>query len=284
VKSRWVTYLTERFPLIPNLLIAIGIAFSAKAIAGGTREGLTPVWISILGGVLFLGQIRFMDEYKDFEKDKIAHPERPLPRGLFSLAEFESFIRVFNFSMFGISILAGVLISIRAGIYFAIGTVYLYLMFKEFFLKNWLSDRPLLYAITHQVIIIPMCAFVLECFQSDALTSHGFISFSGLLLFSFFGFEVGRKLDPEAHPILNTYLSRYGREKTAFLVLVLLGLSLKAGEALGLNLILGPLYVAIMVLLSLLWWAPSRYKWIEGFVTLFLLLSIWGIPIARSLE
>jgi 4-hydroxybenzoate polyprenyltransferase len=283
MKSRWAIYLTERFPLIPNLLIALGITMSAKQLSGNEIVGWTPFTLAVFGGMVFLAQIRFMDELKDFEKDKVAHPERPLPRGLFTLEEFGRFIRVSNAGMVFVSVLAAALVSIRAGIYFAFGAFYLFLMFKEFYLKDWLGGRPILYAISHQFIIIPMTAFVMECFLPGAVEKPIFIQFSGLLLCSFFAFEVGRKLNPSAHPVLNTYLHRYGRERTAFLILILLGLSVKAGEKIGLLGILGPLYILILILLALLWWAPGKFKWIEGFVTLFLLLAIWGLPIVRSI-
>ena len=283
MKSRWAVYLTERFPLIPNLLIALGITMSAKRLSENEIAGWTPFILSVFGGMVFLAQIRFMDELKDFEKDKVAHPDRPLPRGLFTLQEFERFIRISNSGMVLVSILAALLVSIKAGIYFAFGAFYLFLMFKEFYLRDWLGSRPLLYAISHQFIIIPMTAFVMECFLPGAIENRSFIQFSSLLLFSFFAFEVGRKLNPSSHPVLNTYLYRYGREKTAFLLLILLGLSVKAGVQIGLFLILGPLYILILILLTLLWWAPGKFKWIEGFVTLFLLLAIWGLPIVRSI-
>ncbi|MBU6155139.1 MAG: UbiA family prenyltransferase [Bdellovibrionales bacterium] len=284
MKSRWTIYLTERFPLLPNALIAAGITLSAMGIAGDPNPGLVPPLMSFVGGMVFLAQIRFMDEYKDFDKDKIAHPLRPLPRGLFTMTEFSRFIRIFNAAMLAVSILAAVLVGKIAGAFFALGALYLYLMFKEFFLGEWLSARPLLYALSHQFIIIPMAAFVLECFSPGSLQHPDFPAFASLLLFSFFGFEVGRKLDPAAHPVLNTYLRRYGREKTAFLLLILLGLSLRAGERLGLLVLLGPIYVLTLVFLSILWWAPKRFKWIEGAVTLFLLLSIWGLPIIRGIR
>ncbi len=284
MKSRWGIYLTERFPVIPNFLIALGITMSAKKISGNSNPGWIPILLSLFGGMVFLAQIRFMDELKDFEKDKVAHPERPLPRGLFTLEEFVGFIRIFNAFMVAVSILATMIVSLKAGLYFAVGAFYLFLMFKEFYVKDWLSRRPLMYAATHQFIIIPMTAFVLECFLPDCIESKEFVWLSGLLLFSFFAFEVGRKLDPSAHPVLNTYLRRYGKEKTSFLLLILLGLAYKSGEQLGLLMLLGPLYVLILLLLTLLWWAPRKFKWIEGFVTLFLLLAIWGVPIVGSFQ
>jgi 4-hydroxybenzoate polyprenyltransferase len=279
-KSRWAVFLTERFPLIPNLLISIGITLSAGYLTRGIQSGLTSSsWIAMIGGMLFLAQIRFMDEFKDFEKDKVAHPERPLPRGLFTLVEFSRFILIFNMAMLSLSVLAGFLIGTRSGVLFAMGTGYLFLMFKEFYVGEQLSNRPMLYAFSHQVIILPMGLFVLSCFEPDSLFNANSLWFCLLLLSSFFAFEVGRKLDPKAHPVLNTYLSRYGREKTAFFIAMLLAIAVESGIRVGMGNLLGPVFIGIMVLLSLLWWAPGRFKLIEGAVTLFLLLAIWGLPI-----
>ena len=280
MKSRWAVYLTERFPVVANLLIAVGIARSAFLLTGRPVMAI-PMLISVFGGMVFLAQIRFMDEFKDYDKDCVAHPTRPLPRGLFSLAEFGRFIWIFNLFMGVIALSAGFVLGIRAGVWLAAGALYLHLMFKEFYLKEWLSNRPMLYAITHQVIIFPMVAFVFECFAPGATGSKEFWGLGILLLSAFFGFEVGRKLNPDAHPVLNTYLKRYGRERTAALILVLLAIGVKAAESLGAGSSLRLVFVLVAASLSLLWGAPGRFKWIEGLVTLFLLLAIWAVPISR---
>jgi hypothetical protein len=282
MKSRWTVYLTERFPLIPNLLIALGFTMTARELSGNRDSGLVPVFVAIFGGMTFLAQIRFMDEYKDYEKDCIAHPDRPLPRGLFTRSEFATFIRIFNAGMLGIAILSGILVGWRAGACFAIGTGYLHLMFKEFFAGQWLGARPFLYALSHQIILVPMVAFSLECFSSGAIIHPEFGALATLLLFSFFGFEVGRKLDPGAHPVLNTYLRRYGRLRTSLLLSAALGGAVLAGERIGIHVILAPLFGLVLLAQSLLWRAPAKFKWIEGLVTLFLLLSIWGVPLVRG--
>jgi hypothetical protein len=39
MKSRWAIYLTERFPLIPNFLIALGITMSARQLSENKDAG-----------------------------------------------------------------------------------------------------------------------------------------------------------------------------------------------------------------------------------------------------
>lgn len=287
MSSRWRVYFKERFPLIPNLLVALGITHTARILAErsmGVETGSLSTLMAVIGGMLFLAQIRLMDEYKDFEKDKIAHPDRPLPRGLFTHAEFGSWIARFNAAMILLSMLLGWIVNPVSGVLFAIGTLYLYLMFREFYVGEWLSKRPMLYAITHQLIIFPMGAFVYSCYQSQVLNDPQVFWFCLMLIGAFFGFEVGRKLDPSAHPILKTYLVQFGKPKTVTLLLVLLGISFHAGKHLTVDGILGALYILVILASSLVWWAPSRFKIVEGMVTLFLLLALWSVPLMSLLR
>jgi hypothetical protein len=285
MNSRWSVYFKERFPLIPNLLVALGIVESARRwaiIQGSGSSGWLPYTVALFGGMLFLMQLRLMDETKDFEKDKIAHPERPLPRGLFRIEEFIAFVRRFQWAMVlwtGAAALAG---GVQAALLFGFGVFYLHLMFVEFYLGDRLARRPLLYAVLHQIIIFPLGAFVLACFRSPLSDPRGFW-FCTLLIGAFFGFEVGRKLDPGSHPVLRTYLHQYGKERTSFLLLVLLGIATHAARTLGVASVLGPLYVLILAGSSLLWWAPSKFKVLEGLVTLYLLVALWCLPLQQLL-
>jgi hypothetical protein len=283
MNSRWSVYFKERFPVIPNLLVALGIVESARrwaVIQGSEQTGVWPFLVATIGGMLFLMQLRLMDETKDFEKDRIAHPGRPLPRGLFSIEEFRTFVRRFQWAMILWTLAAAGSGGIPAALLFGFGVFYLHLMFVEFYLGDRLAKRPLLYAILHQIIIYPLGGFVLACFSSPWNDPRGFW-FCTLLIGAFFAFEVGRKLDPDAHPVLRTYLSQYGREKTAFLLLVLLGIATHAARTLGVATVLGPLYILILAGSSLLWWAPKRYKVLEGLVTLYLLLALWSLPLQQ---
>jgi uncharacterized membrane protein YkvI len=79
--------------------------------------------------------------------------------------------------------------------------------------------------------------------------------------------------------VLRTYLLQFGKSKTAFLLLSLLGIATYSADRIGLSSMLGPLFILLMGLSSLLWWSPSRFKIIEGVVTLFLLIALWAVPL-----
>jgi hypothetical protein len=284
--NRWSVYFKERFPIMPNLLVALGIVLSAKYCAESvTRVEAAPlaVAIAVVGGMLFLAQIRFMDELKDVEKDRIAHPERPLPRGLFTEKEFSNFIFRFQIAMVLCAVVAAFVLNFMSGVWFAVGAAYLYLMYKEFFMGQRLQQYPMVYAITHQLIIFPMVAFVMACMSPPGEmevwnTAPSF--FLGLLLLGcFFAFEVARKLDPHAHPLLKTYLSVYGKGITMLILTTCLAIASIAGVQLYSASIVIPFSFFCITLCSFLWVAPGQYKWIEGAVSLFLLVCLWMIPV-----
>lgn len=282
--SRWGVYFKERFPIIPNVLVAWGMILSSARLALPANASVPKVefTLALIGGIIFLAQMRLMDELKDFEKDKIAHPDRPLPRGLFSPEEFSRWIRIFQATMFGIAILACFTLNLTAGFFFAFGTFYLYLMYREFFVGTQLARSPILYAITHQVITVPMIAFGFSAFEPQSYASMTFVWFCLMLVSAFFAFEVGRKLDPKAHPLLGTYLTTYGRSKTALLLLVLLGILMWSATNLGWGKVMIPFGLISLCSLSLLWIAPQKYKWAEGWITLTLLASLWVIAIGGN--
>ena len=281
MNSRWAIYLKERFPLIPNLLAAWGMVYSAARLAlpAGASVPCGTFALALTGGMIFLAQIRFMDELKDFEKDKLAHPERPLPRGLFSPQEFERWIMIFQVLMGLTALVTGFLLNWTAALWFGVGTFYLYLMYKEFFVGKKLADFPLLYAITHQVITVPMLAFAFTAFVPESAQSLEFKFYSILLVSAFFAFEVARKLDPAAHPLLQTYLSRYGKTKTALLIAVTLTGVAWSSIQLGVGVFLLPLCALSLFSLSLIWFAPQKFKWAEGIMMLVLLMSLWCVPL-----
>lgn len=125
--------------------------------------------LAILASVIFMILARMMDELKDFEKDKIANPTRPLPRGLISPSEMNKGI----FVVF-------VLLMIFTGGVFAYGGVlpaslllasclYLWLMYKEFYIgKGWLIIHWSTLCLIRLSVFLSICLV----FHSLLLLSH----------------------------------------------------------------------------------------------------------------
>jgi acyl-coenzyme A synthetase/AMP-(fatty) acid ligase len=276
-------FIKERVPIVANLILAFGLVMSTQALLEHSYT-LTEWIISIMTLLIFITELRFMDELKDYEKDKIAHPDRPLPRGLVTPKQVQSLIVIF-FTFF--LICAGLsykLMSSDAGYLVLITAGWLFLMYKEFFIPKLINKSPIVYAISHQIIIVPIVFYLTTIVMYKAMVTVDTLGLTLIILSSFFTFEVGRKMDPNANPILGTYLVHYKKIKTNFLILALLLPSL-----LGAILINKFLWVAIPVLLIVItqiriFINPDKFKDLEGIIALNLIYNMWFIYISEVIK
>ncbi|MFO1448410.1 MAG: UbiA family prenyltransferase [Opitutaceae bacterium] len=98
-----------------------------------------------LGSFLLL---RIADEFKDQEEDEVP-PYRPVPRGLVRLREL---------AWIGVGVAAGqLLLALLIGTtlvsLLAVTWVYFGLMSREFFVREWLKARPVVYLFSHMAIM-----------------------------------------------------------------------------------------------------------------------------------
>lgn len=288
--ENWLKYLKERFPL-PVYFLLVGGMCLAGQVPGNSDYGIARLrfdafgflW-SFIGLMLFFALLRLMDEYKDYEKDIVAHPTRPLPRGLLTADQVKQAINRVAIGMVFYAVAVGFALNWVAGGLYLFLTAYLWLMFKEFYLGAWLVARPILYAITHQVVLIPICLFAAATSTAKYALGPYSILYGVVVLGSFFSYEVCRKLDPKAHPLLKTYLFMYGARGVVGLVLPLNVLAAFAAHALGLGMWLWPCEVLVAVSLILLFVAPQKYKLVEAAATLSLFFHIWALVFQSLLQ
>ena len=285
----WMTFLKERLPLPSYLVLVMGLAISGSALGNASAAGRPAVatWvataIAAVGAFLFFAVLRIMDECKDYEKDRVAHPHRPLPRGLLAPEQVAGAVNGLAVAM----LVFGVVVGLRngpAGLGYLLVTGYLWLMYREFYAGTWLAKRPLLYAASHQIIILPLCYFCVLVFD-PAAWRHLQPALLGItVLGAFFAYEICRKLDPQAHPLVQTYLSHYGRATTLVFALCTVALSALGALGLGLERMLWPLEGILTALLALLILSPNRYKIIEYGASVSLALHVWAIPLDTWLK
>ena len=285
----WITFLKERLPLPSYLVLVVGLAMSGNVLGGAAApaESAAASWITTAiaaaGAFLFFAVLRIMDEFKDYEKDKVAHPHRPLPRGLIAPAQVAVAVKGLAVAMLLFSVIVG-LANLPAGISYLLVTGYLWLMYREFYVGAWLANRPLLYAASHQIIILPLCYFCFLAGNPDAWRDSQPALLGITVLGAFFTYEICRKLDPDAHPLLQTYLSHYGPAKTLIFTLCTIALSALGALGLGLGQMLLPLEGLLIALLSLLFLAPYRFKTVEHGATISLALHVWAVPLSTWLR
>ena len=223
--NKWGLFFKERAPVFSYVLMCLGPTMSSVFLNQKNYD--FKILFSFFGLFIFFNVLRMMDEYKDYHKDVVAHPTRPLPRGLIDLKEFKvginigiALMLIFNFALY--------IFGLKTSFYlYSLVVIHLWLMYKEFYVGDWLNQYPLFYAITHQLILITLMLFSLSTIrnQGDAFHTADWV-YSLSVLFSFFTYEVCRKLDPNAHELLKTYRYTYGLGGVLAIVGVLSSLQL----------------------------------------------------------
>lgn len=247
---RWWIYQQQRFPLLLNGLL---VAIFAAGMLGGSRllrgaEGLPApelllgAWLTTL---LFFLQIRVADEYKDAANDRLHRPYLPVPRGLVRLNELARLAggaALLQFSL--VLLLAPGLLP-----WLLLVWAFLGLMRIEFGLPRWLNAHPLVYTISH-MLIMPLIALYLSAWDwqsAGQLPPRGLGWLLGLSFANGLLIEIGRKLrGPEAEePGVVSYSALWGARRAA---LIWLGILLAAGACLA---ALGPhLHLPVIFLLG----------------------------------
>jgi 4-hydroxybenzoate polyprenyltransferase len=280
----WLAYVRERYPVAVYVLLSSGYVLSGWAVSHNTLSPLGVIY-GMACFMLFFFTLRLMDELKDYDKDVIAHPERPLPRGLLSRDQARRGIGVSMGAMLALSALGAALFSPLCGGMYLLVSAYLWLMYKEFYIGQRLQQFPMVYAVTHQIINIPMVYFGISIFDAAVLGGDTAKAASLIVLGAFFCYEVCRKLDPDAHPLLKTYLAVYGRPRTILIVICA-----EAAAAYGAcwiangNLIVASPFWAFEALVLASFVLPKdKYKLTETLATLSLALHVLGLPILRAI-
>lgn len=235
--ARLWQYQAERFPVFKHgALIA---AFGASAVClSALLRGAAPSVLSIVVAVLvlfgFFFQLRVADEHKDNEEDTRYRPERPVPRGLVTLAELRT-----------VAIIVGVLQLVLSAIlgWMLVGLLlivwaWMAVMTREFFAPKALKKRPVLYLVSHMMVMPLIDLYATACDWAPAgVEGHqGFgLTLAGFLLLSLVNgtaIEIARKSwapDQEREGV-ETYSRLWtpGGAGVALMVVLLLGLAISA--------------------------------------------------------
>jgi hypothetical protein len=163
--NRWWIYQKERFPIFAHgpLIVVFCLAVMLfSALQQGQFE--LPDFVRILAAVIttliLFFQLRVADEFKDFEIDSKYRPQRPVPRGLVKLRELARLAYLGAAVQFFIAVFIDIgLLPILAAVW-----AYMALMTKEFFAPVWLRGHPVIYLLSH-MLIMPLIAFYISAFD-----------------------------------------------------------------------------------------------------------------------
>jgi len=295
--NRWYIYQRERFPVVAHgLLIAAfsssAVGFSCLLRGAGTQPSAGAWFTAFATAFLLFLQLRIADEFKDFDEDLRYRPYRPVPRGLVRLRELAWL------GVAGGVIQLALALSLAPGlvVWLLVTWIYLALMTREFFVRDWLRERPVTYLWTH-MLILPLTDFYgTACdWQSARVAAPAGLSwFIAVSFFNGLTLELGRKIrapaDEEAGVRTYSHLWGYRRATLAWLAAMVItaGCALAAADRIGWlgieAVVLGLLLVLAVVLGRRFLAGPdqARSSWLNHFSavwTLVLYLSLGAVPL-----
>ncbi|MBT7552892.1 UbiA family prenyltransferase [bacterium] len=221
--KNFLQYLKERFPLqqfaLLTIIFALVSTLSVQTYLG--QIDYASIVYSCLALFLFLFRLRLFDEFKDYKHDKEYYPDRPIPRGLMKLTDLKKIILVVLF----LEVIISFTYYPGSTLIFVIAVLYSLLMFKEFFISDWLKEHFTTYIVSHEILLFPLFFYI---FSLSGFEINNFYTPHFWWLFLFLGgqlflLEVTRKFRSEDTEIASrdTYTAQYGIYGASVLVFLL---------------------------------------------------------------
>ncbi|OAJ72151.1 hypothetical protein AYJ08_19410 [Brevibacillus sp. SKDU10] len=294
--KRWWIYQRERFPIVQNGIVVAVFSISTMLYSSILRNGSSPslqsLVIGFLSTFLFFLLLRIADEFKDFEEDSRFRSYRAVPRGVVTLKHLGVlgvFIGLLQLGM-------AYWLSPKLIFWLVLAWGYLALMSKEFFVKEWLKAHPIIYLLSHMVMMPMIVMYIVAC---DWVTASDTIP-SGLpwLLLASYGngiiLEIGRKIripeDEEYGVETYSFLWGYKRATWIWVAVVFLtsfvvwmaSVQVGAGQIVmwcaGLNVLIA-VWMAVTFLKSMTTKVAQALEKVSGLLIILLYLSLGLVPL-----
>lgn len=154
---RLLAWMNERFP--PANSAAAVLVWAAALVWGRALSAGGPVTFRLrdapgaMAAIGFFLMLRVLDEHKDYAADCLAHPGRVLQRGLISLRHLKIVAIVAIALQLGFSVLSDGGVVGPATTAWLLTFAWSVLMAKEFFVREWLRPRLVIYALSHMLVM-----------------------------------------------------------------------------------------------------------------------------------
>ncbi len=288
--NKWWVYQKERFPVLKNGLLVL--AFSGAAVTySGLITASSVSWksytVAFISCFLFFLQLRIADEFKDAEEDALHRPYRPVPRGLITLHELKVVFLISCVIQFALAFIISPYLLITLGITW----LYLALMSQEFFVREWIVQRPITYLWTHMLImpLIDLYATSCQWISAGEKPWLGLTFFLGASFGNGLVIEIGRKLRLPANEEVGvpTYSKLWGLKRALIIwwgsllgTLVFACIAASRINALPLTSISLTflLFSALLLCCKSQWHSEKHFEAFSGLWTLVLYLNLGIIP------
>jgi 4-hydroxybenzoate polyprenyltransferase len=295
--SRWWVYQKERFPVFGHGPLIAAFSYSAVSCSWLLRGQMGfPPWnaalVAFITCFLFFLQLRIADEFKDFDEDSQFRPYRPVPRGLVTLRELGVLWAITGAAQLALSLwLHPPLVILLVVVW-----IYLALMTREFFVRDWLKARPITYMWSHMLImpLIDLFATSSDWMVAIGKPPAGLVWFLVASFFNGLVVEIGRKIraPQDEERGVETYSVLWGRRKAIATWLAMMAATAVcacfAANRLDFLLPVAVILGTVFIVAALLGWrfigletkgAGKRIEWMSGIWTIVVYLSIGPIPL-----
>lgn len=205
--ARLWTFQSERAPLYGVLIMAfatLGVVYNFS------DQPLRNYLAAVAIVSLYLIQIRTADEKKDFEHDNKYHPNRPVQRGVVSLAELAIINKI---SIIGQLALYASFLDARILLLGLLSQGYAFLTKKEFFVREWIRQHFFIYYFTHYIQLVILFYAMTTIMMPEGESYWAFVIF---FMLGVIATEIGRKMFAEEDDTIDdTYSAQLGHTGSA---------------------------------------------------------------------
>lgn len=216
----------ERFPLVHGIaalgLYLVVLVFTRALVHTGPitigpadLPGFVAVWAFFL-------TLRVLDEHKDYEDDCRFHPQRVLQRGIVTLDQ----LKVAGAAAVGVQAVVSLWRDAGPGsvtLWWIATMAWAALMAAEFFQREWLRRRLLVYAVSHMLIMPLAILWIAQLSVPDATLTPAIWPLAAFGFMAGAAFEIARKAKgpEEEQSGVDSYSQRLGVGGAAALLAVL---------------------------------------------------------------
>lgn len=293
--SNFWEYLKERFPPFTNslLIFSLFLANYSLAYLAARQKNAGLFSLRFIGGFIILElmffHLRVIDEHKDDEIDLAVYPDRVLSRGLVTLSQ----LRKIGFFAITIELVLSLILGLPVLIGCILVLILSWLIYKEFYLEEFLHKHILLNAFIHMSIMPVYGLFVYSVAANKHLWSAPSVvlRFAAMSYFVGLGFEIARKVraPEDERPDMVTYSKPMGPVKAALSVLAAFATASSIGVNLGSVLNFRPWYpLELIILMTIIITGVYQYsvnptaknaKRLQDYAGISVFIVNWGIVV-----
>ncbi len=257
--NNWKIFIKERFSLAKHIPLIIFytsanalVALSSCSIDIFSAQTIIRLILSIIVILFVFFHMRIFDEIKDYEVDKIVNPDRPLARGIICLKGAGKMAARFIIA----ELLIGFFLGTKTFLAVLCVVGYTLIMYKEFFIGDWLRPKLARYALAHTLVSCWMALFIYSAVTNNyfwlASKEMWLFVLANWMIFNIF--EFGRKTfgKEEERELVESYSKNFGAFGSAFCVLVMGGVAFWIAVIIGQSFLLGNLFFIMICALMLI--------------------------------